>query len=150
MEPPAHDSLSPQNMPDSMRDGYCAAKPFGAEVKKRLEAELVIELEEEGAVDFLKEFLADDTGESGDVDPMMEIDPNGEFRVNPTPIKLVHPRDQPTLKRKLMVRILLTVMARVVARLMRKTMVPAGMVVLEQEQVRVVAVVKRSLKNNPV
>lgn len=92
MEPPAHDSLSPQNMPDSMRDkGTTLLNRLATEVKKRLEAELVAELKDEGAVDFLKEFLADDTGESGDVDPMMEIDPNGEFQVNPTPIKLVHP-----------------------------------------------------------
>ena len=92
MEPPAHDALSPQNMPENLRDkGTQLLKRLSKGVKDRLEAELVIETEDDGAVDFLKEFLADDTGESGDIDPMMEIDPNGEFRINPTPVKLIVP-----------------------------------------------------------
>ena len=102
MEPPAHDALSPQNMPENLRDkGTALLRRLSEEVKKRLEAELVVETEEEGTVDFLKEFLADDTGENGDVDPMMEIDPNGEFRVNPTPIKLVVPPRTTSVKNEI-------------------------------------------------
>lgn len=92
MEPPAHDDLSKQNMPqNSQSKGERLLVNLSEAVKKRFDELLGSDVEEEGEVDFLKEFLADDTGEAGEADPLIEIDPNGEFVVNPKPLSAFVP-----------------------------------------------------------
>jgi hypothetical protein len=92
MEPPAHDALSKQNMPENSQSmGEKLLVNLSKAVKQRFDDLLVSDVEEEGEVDFLKEFLADDTGEAGEADPLMEIDPNGEFVINPKPLSAFVP-----------------------------------------------------------
>lgn len=95
MEPPAHDGLSKDWLPtpDDQKKGQLALDRLAEELKKFADRHAGGESELATRIDFMADFFEDEAGDDRGNRASEEIDPNGNFKFTPKPIKL------PTLSR---------------------------------------------------
>ena len=86
MEPPEHNALHSDNLPSSKReDGEKALRRIGNALKDFARENARFEIGSGSAVEWMREFFADDAGDGGEVDPSEDINPEGRFIVTPRP-----------------------------------------------------------------
>lgn len=89
MEPPKHNNLSKDYLPEDLREkGEKALRILGNKLKEITEKYAAPDTQEAGAVDFLREFLADEAGDGDSDFDLEDRDPDGNFVITPKPVKL--------------------------------------------------------------
>ena len=90
MEPPQHDNLSPDNMPEILRDeGNQVYKQLSQKIRSIIEQHATAEVTETRIVSELSEYFYDDTEFDANAPTVtQEQDPNGRVKISLAPIKV--------------------------------------------------------------
>ena len=90
MEPPQHDNLSPDNMPEILRDkGNQVYKQLSQKIRSIIEQYATAEVTETRIVSELSEYFYDDTEFDANAPTVtQEQDPNGRVKISLAPIKV--------------------------------------------------------------